>query len=135
MTETELLAAFEKIHQSHRDLRVVKPRGKTHWLYLKTKPEEELGEQTLVHFELGHGTAEQLAEFMVAAMAFARERLGPLDGLEGLPAHDERIGVVLERRGIFAQGFIDIFTDNSPNREQFKQQLRDLGLKVETMPL
>jgi hypothetical protein len=140
MTEAELCAAFEKIHPSHRDLQIVKPKGKTHWLYLKTKPEEELGEQTLVHFELGHGTAQQLAEFMVAAMTFARDRyapgLGSSDGdlmVPSVPSPDEQIDVRLELRGIVVKGTFDLYTDNSLNREHFKQQLRDIGLQVETI--
>jgi hypothetical protein len=48
-------------------------------------------------------------------------------------APDEQINVRLEKRGIVVDGTLDIYTTNSLNREYFKAQLREIGLKVESV--
>lgn len=75
MTEIELYSAFEQIHPSHRQLTTEKQMGKaTHWLKLMTVPEQDMLSIPLAYFELGHGSAGALVNFLLAAMEFARER-------------------------------------------------------------
>mgnify|MGYP001562740851 CR=1 FL=1 len=77
MTEKELFASFERIHPSYRELTLNAKGGKAaNWRTLNTKPEEGSGliSIPLVHLELGHGSADALAHFFLAAMAFVRER-------------------------------------------------------------
>lgn len=78
MTERQLFDAFERIHPKHRMLESPPPHGKTSWRVIRTVP-ESTGQFVVVgRFELGED-ANALAEFFVAAMAFARERYAGAD--------------------------------------------------------
>lgn len=149
MTETDLFAAFERIHPSHRDLQVVRPKGKTHWLYVKTKPEEERGEQTLVHFERGHGSADALAEFLIAAMAFAREQyvkdvpgLGSSDGDLMVPADPtiaraSRFRIEIETRTFQMCGVVSVDVSGLTQAAGWAstvEKLEQLGIRVTEIP-
>ena len=131
MTETTLLAAFEKIHPSHRELQFHRPQGKVHWVYLKTVPPEGSTDLSipLVHLELSRGSAHQLAEFFLAAMEFARDRA---DLVKAIPAGAEPVvlSLRLERRAAFLEGELQGAFHNEKHRLDFVQQLEDVGFRV-----
>ena len=68
----DLKKAFDKIPIVFRHLSKNQKGGKeSHWITLNSIPENNDLSIKLAHFELGHGSAEALANFMIVAMEYA----------------------------------------------------------------